>query len=135
MWAQVVQESPLNRASQLRSALRGLNALSADIEASAVISGDGLMLASMLDPHIDADRYAAMCASLLALAERAAQEVYRGRLKRVMIEGEHGTMLLVQAGDDGVLAVAARQTVNLGMVFLEATKVAARIRALLDQPD
>ncbi|WP_297392413.1 roadblock/LC7 domain-containing protein, partial [Acidiferrobacter sp.] len=75
MFAQAVQESSLNQSSRLRSALRGLNALSADIEASAVISGDGLMLASMLDPHIDTDRYAAMCASLLALAERAAQEV------------------------------------------------------------
>ncbi len=133
MMAHVIRESASSRGSQLRSTLRGLNALSADIEASAVISGDGLMLASMLDPHIDNDRYAAMCASLLALARRAAEEVHRGRLKRVMIEGEHGTMLLVQAGDDGVLAIAARQTVNLGMIFLEASRVAARIRGLLDQ--
>ncbi len=35
--------------------------------------------------------------------------------------------------DDGVLAIAARQTVNLGMIFLEASRVAARIRGLLDQ--
>jgi len=45
----------------------------------------------------------------------------------VLVEGENGTMLLVQAGDDAVLAVAARPTVNLGMVFIKAKRTALRV--------
>jgi len=111
----------------LRSTLRTLNAFSADIEASATISTDGIMLASVLNENTDQDRFGAMCASLLALADRAAQEIARGTLKQVLVEGDKGVMLLVYAGRDAVLAVAARPTVNLGMVFIEARKTAAKI--------
>ena len=116
-------------ASALRSVLREFNAASGDVEASAVISTDGFILASVLGDKVDPDRFAAMCASLLALADRAAQEISRGKLKQVLIEGETGLMLLVHAGADAVLAVAARPTVNLGMVFIEARKTAQKLAA------
>lgn len=112
---------------KLRPILRQLNASSGDVEASAVITGDGLALAWVLDESVDKDRFGAMCASLLALADRAAQEISRGTLKQVLVEGDKGTMLLVYAGRDAVLAVATKPTVNLGMVFLEAKKVASKI--------
>jgi predicted regulator of Ras-like GTPase activity (Roadblock/LC7/MglB family) len=116
------------RASALRSVLRALNASSTDIEASACISSDGYSMAAVLDPGVDADRFSAMCASLLALAHRAAQEVQRGNLKLVLVEGEQGVMLLVQAGPDAILAVAAKPSKNLGMIFLEAKKVAVKLQ-------
>ncbi len=115
----------------IRPILRGLNALSTDIEASAVVSTDGLVIAAVLAAETDADRFGAMCASLLALADRAAQEIGRGALKQVLVEGEMGTMLLVHAGPEAVLAVAARPTINLGMVFLEARKTAGKIESQL----
>jgi predicted regulator of Ras-like GTPase activity (Roadblock/LC7/MglB family) len=113
--------------SKLRSSLRTLNGLSEDIEASAVISGDGLTLASVLDDDVDADRFGAMCASLLALAERAGAEIARGELKQVLVEGDKGTMLLVSAGPDAVLAVATRPTINLGKIFIETRKIASKV--------
>jgi len=114
--------------SILRSILRTLNASSPDIEASAAISGDGLVIASVFGEGVDPDRFGAMCASLLALADRAAQEIARGALKQVLVEGENGTMLLVQAGAEVVLAVATAPTLNLGMVFIEARKTAQKIQ-------
>lgn len=119
------------RKKSLRATLRTLNAFSADIEASAIISTDGIMLAAVLGEGTDSDRFGAMCASLLALADRAAQEVARGALKQVLVEGEKGVMLLVYAGRDAVLAVAARPTVNLGMVFIEARKTAIKLEEMV----
>lgn len=117
----------------IRPVLRRLNGSSTDIEASALISSDGLMIAAVLGESVDADRFGAMCASLLVLADRAAQEISRGRLKQVLVEGERGLMLLVHAGPDAVLALAARPTVNLGMAFLEARKTAHEIEVLLSR--
>ena len=116
----------------LRPILRSFNSASEDIEASAVITGDGLSIAWVLDDDVDPDRFGAMCASLLALANRAAQEISRGTLKQVLIEGENGTMLLVYAGEDAVLAVAAKPTVNLGKVFIDARKAASKISSILE---
>lgn len=117
--------------SKLRSILRKLNTVSDSIEASAVISGDGLVKASMLGESIDPDRFGAMCATLLALAKRAAAETARGELKLVLIEGTLGTMLIVQIGNKGVLAIAAKPKSNLGMIFLEARKTAAEIALII----
>ncbi|MDO8788423.1 MAG: roadblock/LC7 domain-containing protein [Sulfuritalea sp.] len=122
--AQTTQEA---YKSSLRGLLRGMNASVQDIEASAVISGDGLLIASVLGPDTDSDRYAAMCASLLALAERAALEIARGNLRLVLVDGEKGSMLLVRGEANTVLAVAARSKANLGMVFRVARETASRI--------
>lgn len=115
------------RSSTLRSVLRELNNSSTDIEASACISSDGFNIASVLSADVDPDRYSAMCASLLALANRAAQEIQRGNLKLVLVEGEYGVMLLVQAGPDAILAVTAKPSGNLGLVFMNAKKFAQKI--------
>ncbi len=120
------------RASALRSVLRELNASSDDIEASACISSDGYTMAAVLGQGVDADRFGAMCASLLALAHRAAQEIQRGNLKLVLVEGEQGVMLLVQAGPDAILAVAARPSRNLGMIFLDARKTAQKLLGVIE---
>jgi len=101
-----------------------------------VISCDGLMMASALgDDDVDADRFSAMCASLLALANRAAQEISRGTLKQVLIEGEKGSMLLVYAGENAVLAIATKPTLNLGKVFIDTRKTAKNISILLEKID
>ena len=120
------------RASALRSVLRELNSSSADIEASACISSDGYTIASVLGQDTDPDRFGAMCASLLALAHRAAQEIQRGNLKLVLVEGEQGVMLLVQAGPDAILAVAAKPSKNLGMIFLDSRKIAQKLVTVLE---
>jgi len=118
--------------SAIRSALRGLNALSVEIEASAAISGDGFVIASVLEASVNAERFGAMCASLLALADRAAQEINLGNLKQVVLVGETGSMLLVQAGPDAVLVVSAHAAFNLGRLFFDAAKVAEKIRSLIE---
>ncbi len=128
-----VQKTPDQAlASALRSVLRELNVSSADIEASACITSDGHTLASVLGHGADPDRFGPMCASLLAMAHRAAPEIQRGDLKLVLVEGELGVMLLVQAGPDAILAVAAKPSKNLGMIFLDSKKVAQKLVGTLE---
>lgn len=121
---------PGTHASKLRGVLRALHAAQPDIEASAVISSDGLIIASVLGAQTDGDRYAAMCAALLALSERASKEALRGELQMVLVQGDQGAMLLVRAADDQVLAVAANPRANLGMIFNQARKTAAGLPLL-----
>ncbi len=77
------------RASVMRSVLRELNASSVDIEASACISSDGYNHAAVLGQGVDSDRFGAMCASLLGLAHRTAQEIQRGAMSQVQQESRH----------------------------------------------
>ncbi len=125
----VLQNAELGKI--LRRLLRAFNSSSDDIEASAIVSGDGLSLAWVLDDDTDPDRFGAMCASLLALANRAAQETSRGRLKQVLIEGQNGSMLLVDAGANAVLVVATKSTAKIGKIFIDVKRMSLKIATLM----
>jgi predicted regulator of Ras-like GTPase activity (Roadblock/LC7/MglB family) len=115
------------RATKLNEILRGLNSSSAEIEASAVVSIDGLTMASALSEGIDEDRVGAMTAAMLSLGTRTATELRRGKLEQVMVKGESGYVLLASAGEEAVLVVVAAEGAKLGLVFLDAKRSAAKI--------
>ncbi|MGD8576609.1 MAG: roadblock/LC7 domain-containing protein [Thiohalophilus sp.] len=112
---------------KVRPILKRLNAFSSDIEASAVMSRDGISLASVMRDNVDQDRLGAMCASMLSLGNKTSSELSRGNLKQVLIEGDSGCVLIVQIGQKAVLAVVSKPTSKLGMVFNEARKIAREI--------
>ena len=126
-------QSPLARAalaSQARGHLRSLGARQEGIRAMAVVTFDGLLLASELADGVGAERLGAMCASLLALATRTSEEVAGGELRQVILDGARGPMLLSRAGALGVLAVAADRSAHLGRLMLEARATAQALAAL-----
>lgn len=126
--------TPADLAHRARGLLRSLQAGSDCVRSCGLVSYDGLMVASVLADGVDADRFGAMCASLLALSTRAAKEVERGVLRQIILDGEHGPMLLTRAGNAGVLAVAADPTKNLGKLILD-TRTTAQALAALRAPE
>ena len=80
--------------------LRELQASSPDIEASAIVSVDGLSIASALPQGVEEDRVSAMSAAMLSLGERIANELGRGSLEQVYIKGEKGYVVLMSVGEE-----------------------------------
>ncbi len=119
------------RSNMLQTVLNDLNGTSADIEASAIISSDGLMMAALLPNTVDEDRVGAMSAAMLSLCDRTARELARGSLDQVLIKGEKGYVLMVQAGADAVLTVMAKPNAKLGLVFLDVRRAADAIGGIL----
>lgn len=111
----------------LTSVLSDLNNSSNDITASAIISGDGLPVAALLRPGIDADRVGAMAAALLALGNRTSKELKCGQQDQVIVKGSEGYVLLVQAGSDNVLVVTASENAKLGLILLDARRAVQSI--------
>jgi len=119
------------RADMLTSVLTELNGTSADIEASGVISTDGLMMASVLPANLDEDRVGAMSAAMLSLGDRTSQELNRGGLEQVLIKGENGYVVMTYAGEEAVLTVMAKPNAKLGLIFLDVKRAAESISELL----
>jgi uncharacterized protein len=108
-----------SRSQQMVDRLRSMQAASPDIEASAVVSVDGLIMASALPADVEEDRVSAMSAAMLSLGERIATELGRGSLEQVYIKGTRGFIVLTAVGDEAVLTALARQDAKLGLIFLE----------------
>lgn len=111
-----------SRTEELNSRLRDLQASSGDVEAAAVVSVDGLSMASSLPADIEEDRVSAMSAAMLSLGERIAAELGRGGLEQVMVKGENGYVILTAVGDEAVLTVLARKEAKLGLIFLDVNR-------------
>jgi predicted regulator of Ras-like GTPase activity (Roadblock/LC7/MglB family) len=109
--------------------LRDLQAVAPDIIASAVVTADGLSLASALPSDVEEDRIAAMSAAMLSLGERIAAELQRGTLEEIYIRGDEGMVLLTSVGKDAVLTALSRNEAKLGIMFLEMRRAAADLEA------
>ena len=113
-----------SRSEQMVETLRAMQSAAPDIEASAVVSVDGLIMASALSADVEEDRVSAMSAAMLSLGERIASELGRGELTQVYIKGDNGFIVLTSIGDEAVLTGLAHQKAKLGMVFLEMRRAA-----------
>ncbi|MBU7044405.1 MAG: roadblock/LC7 domain-containing protein [Theionarchaea archaeon] len=116
-----------SRVEELTGLLKDLEATTTDIEASAVVSVDGLMIASALPQDVEEDRVAAMSAAMLSLGERTATELARGNLSEVYVKGENGYVVLMSSGENAVLTALARKDAKLGLVFLDMKRTAEEV--------
>ena len=119
------------RADMLTSILSELNGSSADIEASAIVSTDGLMMAALLPSGMDEDRVGAMSAARLSLGDRTARELARGSLEQVLIKGGKGYVLMTHAGEDAVLTVMTKAQAKLGLIFLDVRRAAEAVSKVI----
>ena len=111
-----------SRTEQMNERLRELQNSSPAVEAAAVVSVDGLSMASSMPGGVEEDRVAAMSAAMLSLGERIATELSRGKLDQVYIKGEKGYIILMAVGEEAVLTVMAHQDAKLGLVFLDMSR-------------
>lgn len=116
-----------SRSSLLVEILQELQAASPGIQASAVVSVDGLTIASALPQNVQEDRVAAMSAAMLSLGERISSELGRGELDQVYIKGEMGYVMLMSVGEDAVLTALAKANAKLGLIFLDMRRAVEQL--------
>lgn len=120
-----------SRSEELNRILRGLQTGTPDIEASALISEDGLMIASALPQHYEEIRVAGMSSTLLSLGVRAATELERGDVEQVLIRGQQGYVVMVAAASGTMLLVLTTKAAKLGLIFLDMSRAVEGIRKIL----
>ena len=102
-----------------------------DVQGAALVTPDGLPLSSTLPGTMDEERVSAMSAAMLSLGERIGQELARGNIDRIYVEGDKGYGILISCGDDAVLLVLADQKAKQGMLMLEIKRVVSEIKQIL----
>ena len=103
----------------------------ASIQAAAVMTRDGLLIASKLHKSVDADRLSALSASILSLANRASTDLQQGDLGEVVFYSSVGFVLMVKVGGNAVLSVVSKPNSRLGMLLHDAKKSAETLAILV----
>ena len=122
---------PSSKSQKLVEELKKLQVSSPDIQASAIVSADGLIIASALPHNVEEDRVSAMSAAMLSLGERISLELRRGELDQVYIRGDNGYVMLMAVGEDAVLTILAGVKAKLGLIFLDIRRTAEALEELI----
>lgn len=121
-----------SRTERLMRRLQELQMSTPDVEATIIVSVDGLTMASYLPAGVEEDRVSAMSAAMLSLGERIAGELGRGALNEVYVKGENGYVVLRAVGEEPLLTVLARQQTKLGLLFLDMRRASEDLTAILE---
>lgn len=120
-----------SRTEQLVEQLRDLQASSQDVEAAAIVSVDGLSMASVMPAHYEEDRVSAMSARCCRWASASPGELGRGNLDTVYVKGQNGYVILMAVGQEAVLTVLAREQAKLGLIFLDMSRKVKELAKLV----
>lgn len=121
----------LSKEELLTQILKNLHTSTPDIEGAAVISLDGLIMASSLPASVEEDTVSAMSAALYGIGSKTAEELQRGDVEQLFIKGSNGYMLITQAGSESVLGVMANAKAKLGIIFLDVKRAAEEVSRLI----
>ncbi len=122
----------MSRTENLNNALSNLQSSSADVEACAVVSEDGLIIASSLPQGLEETRIAAMSAAMLSMGSRTAAELNRGNIEQLFVKGENGYVIVMHAGPNASLLAMARKEAKLGLIFLDMARAAEEVKTILE---
>lgn len=117
---------------KLNSLLQNFVSSTSDVQGAAVVTPDGLPLATSLPSSIDEERTAAMSAAMLSLGERISTEFARGDVDRIFVEGNKGYGILTSCGEDAVFLVLASQVAKQGLLMLEIKRTLGELKLLLN---
>jgi predicted regulator of Ras-like GTPase activity (Roadblock/LC7/MglB family) len=117
--------------AKLEGILQNLVTSTSDVQGAALVSPDGLPLASTLPSGMDEERVSAMSAAMLSLGERIGNELARGAIDRLYVEGDKGYGILTSCGEEAVLLVLASKAAKQGLLMLEIKRVTGELKAAL----
>jgi len=120
-----------NTPDSLDDILKRLLGAIPEVKSAAIVSAEGLPIASALPQGIDETRIAAMTAALLSLSERAIIEMGKGDFDQLYIKGSNGYLLVMQAGPNAVLTVSTTKEVRLGLILLDCRRTCEKISQLI----
>lgn len=118
--------------AKIGSILQNFVSGTSDIQGAALVSPDGLPLASSLPGGMDDERVSAMSAAMLSLGDRIGSELARGSIDRIFVEGDQGYGVLTSCGEDAVLLVLANQGAKQGLLMLEIKRIRSELKLVLN---
>ena len=120
-------------ATKKQSLAKILDSLSkiGDITGSAVISTDGLLIASNMKSDADTETFAAMSAAMHGAAETAVSELKQGTLNEIIIDASKGKIITISSGKNSILVILADKRINLGLALLELGRASGKISDVL----
>lgn len=102
------------------------------VQGAALVSLEGLPLAGSLPAGLEESRAAAMAAAVVAIGDRIGDELQRGPVQHILLEGAKGYSILTLCGEEALFLVLASAEMKQGILMIEIRRVIEEIAQLID---
>ncbi|GAG91684.1 unnamed protein product [marine sediment metagenome] len=116
---------------KLRTIIEESTSLTGGIRAWMLLSKEGLPISSAVPQGLEEAEIAAMAASILGVADLAAERLNQGTLEEILMTNERGLVIMRSAGEKAILVLAASKTTKTGLLVYAANTAAEKIAPLL----
>jgi hypothetical protein len=124
------KEGGLTKSDELKSVLEDIE-LIGDIQASSIVSKDGLMMVSDCTGNVDANLIGAMVAMLIRSAGHVVEELQKGGVEYLLLHTESGDILIMNVCSGAILCVVTDKYENLGLTIVGMKKASDKIKNIL----
>ncbi len=136
---QAIQEKPEEKIppSSMNEILKDLLKLDLHIEASAIIKGDGTILASAISSRISETLFATIGQNLSMIGDDIIKGLSAGTLLNISIRGTDGVLDLApigskeSLGDDMILIILSHPRVKSGIIYFAVSIVKKQVKQYL----
>ena len=103
------------------------------IEASAVVSRDGLLVSANMPNGQDAETIAALTATMMGAAETAISELNRGNISQIIVESDMVKIVCVDMGKRALLVLSMPSSTEIEGIRDNLISTKNKIVSVLDQ--
>jgi hypothetical protein len=101
------------------------------IQGVAVVSTDGLPMASAVETKMGEAELAALASSMLSIGSTAMDNLKKGELDSIYVKCDKGYILLRYSGPLAVVLFITEENARLGPLLLELKRTATRLEDML----
>jgi predicted regulator of Ras-like GTPase activity (Roadblock/LC7/MglB family) len=103
------------------------------IQASVLVSNDGLMMASNnTSSGVDDDIIGALVAMLIRSAAHVSKELLKEGLDYLLLHTARGEILIMKAGSNAIFTLLTDSSENIGLIIIEMKKACKKVENILE---
>lgn len=111
-------------------ALEQLENSTGDILSSALVTDDGLIMASTTSGDVNKETFAAYCAAAFKRAGETMEELSRENIDTLFFESKNHRVVTVRVGEHALLIALTGKNVQMGLVLINMQRTAQKIKEL-----
>ena len=126
------KEGNLTTTEKLQNVLKDIEYIG-DIEASAIVSKDGLMMVSDCANCVDANLIGAMVAMLIGSASHVSEELKKEDIEYLLLHTKLGEVIIMKVSSSAILCVITEKYENIGLTIVQMEKASENIKNILGE--
>jgi len=119
------------KAELFLSALQELSNATGDILTSAIVTLDGLTMASTARESVSKDAFAAYSAAAYRRSDETMEELSGEKVDMLILESKNHRIFSIRAGDNALLITMTGRHVDMGKIISEIQKTAVKVEELM----